>query len=226
MLIDHVGLKFFPTEDIFRIIGRLSFPIFAYFIAEGCRHTRNRAKRFFLIFFLGVLCETAYILYTHRLQGNILLTFSVSILLIYCLQLLKRCIASKRPVKIIFSSLLFVLATAAAYPLSRLLDLDYGFAGIILPLFVTLLDYKVGEAPACLMTLDRLPYRLFAFFIGLLLLVYTKGFSSLQAWSLLSILPISLYNGRLGSRRMKYGFYLFYPTHLLLLKLVAILIGR
>ena len=41
MFIDHVGVLFFPRVLFLRIIGRLAFPIFAYLIAEGCRHTNN-----------------------------------------------------------------------------------------------------------------------------------------------------------------------------------------
>ena len=48
MLIDHAGLLLFPRYKIFRIIGRLAFPIFAYLIAEGCRYTRNKLKHFLL----------------------------------------------------------------------------------------------------------------------------------------------------------------------------------
>ena len=46
MLIDHIGLVFFPGIEIFRIIGRISFPIFAFMIAEGCEHTENKKKYF------------------------------------------------------------------------------------------------------------------------------------------------------------------------------------
>lgn len=35
MLIDHIGVNLFPSVTILRVIGRLSFPIFAYMIAEG-----------------------------------------------------------------------------------------------------------------------------------------------------------------------------------------------
>ena len=55
MFIDHMGLMLFPHMDIFRIIGRLAFPIYAYCIAEGFRYTRNRLKYFLQIFILGVL---------------------------------------------------------------------------------------------------------------------------------------------------------------------------
>lgn len=41
MLIDHVGAKLLPQFFILRIIGRLSFPIFAYMVAVGAKRTRD-----------------------------------------------------------------------------------------------------------------------------------------------------------------------------------------
>ena len=52
MTCDHVGLQLFPDILIFRIIGRLAMPIYAFMIAEGCRHTRNRKKYLLLLWFL------------------------------------------------------------------------------------------------------------------------------------------------------------------------------
>ena len=46
MVVDHSGLMLFGDMSIMRIIGRLSFPIFAFMIAEGCKHTKNKVKYF------------------------------------------------------------------------------------------------------------------------------------------------------------------------------------
>ena len=48
MFIDHMGAVLFPGVMIFRILGRIAFPIFAFMIAEGCRYTKNRIKYFLL----------------------------------------------------------------------------------------------------------------------------------------------------------------------------------
>ena len=35
MLVDHIGVMLYPDIQLLRIIGRLSFPIFSFLIAEG-----------------------------------------------------------------------------------------------------------------------------------------------------------------------------------------------
>ena len=46
MFIDHMGFIFFPNITVFRIVGRIALPIYAFMIAEGCRYTRNKIKYF------------------------------------------------------------------------------------------------------------------------------------------------------------------------------------
>src|SRR5258706_7044420 len=41
MIIDHVGEFFFPQFFLLRVVGRLSFPLFAWLIANGAHHTKN-----------------------------------------------------------------------------------------------------------------------------------------------------------------------------------------
>lgn len=53
MLLDHAGILLFPRVTLFRILGRLAYPIYAYMIAEGCRYTRNKLRYFLMVFGLG-----------------------------------------------------------------------------------------------------------------------------------------------------------------------------
>lgn len=42
MVVDHVGMVFFPNENAFRLVGRLAMPLFAYLVAEGVHRTSHR----------------------------------------------------------------------------------------------------------------------------------------------------------------------------------------
>ena len=62
MLIDHAGLILFPSYGIFRVIGRIGFPLFAYFIAEGSHYTKRKLKRFIIILSMGIAYLLALLL--------------------------------------------------------------------------------------------------------------------------------------------------------------------
>ena len=49
------------------------------------------------------------------------------------------------------------------------------------------------------------------------------GYLSIELWSLTALVPIWLYNGQRGfsNRAVQYGFYAFYPIHILILSLIA-----
>ena len=85
MLCDHVALTFFPSSLLLRILGRISFPIFAYMIAEGCRYTKCRWKHFAMLFGLGAICQVVFLVAMNSWYMGILLTFSLSILTIYAI---------------------------------------------------------------------------------------------------------------------------------------------
>ena len=60
MLIDHIGAVFFPTVMGFRAIGRLSFPLFAFGIAQGVTYTSDFKKYFSRILISAVLSQPIY----------------------------------------------------------------------------------------------------------------------------------------------------------------------
>lgn len=212
MLIDHMGLMFFPQYPIFRVIGRLAFPIFAFFIAEGCHYTKNRLRYFLSIFLLGAICQTVYYVFAHDTYLNILLTFSCAIPMIYLLQEWK---ARQNHVFL----LPFAAAVALVFILNRHIVMDYGFWGVMAPVFSALSYPPRGQKPG------RVHHWLciIGFAIGLLLLALESG--GVQYYSLLTLPLLALYSGKRGKSNYKYAFYLFYPLHLAALQAIAWLLN-
>ena len=83
MTCDHVGKLLLPQVMMLQIIGRLAFPIFAYMIAEGCYYTRSRAKYLRNIAAVALLCQIVYFVAMGSLYQCIMVTFSLSVLLIF-----------------------------------------------------------------------------------------------------------------------------------------------
>jgi hypothetical protein len=60
-VIDHIGLVFFPDVALYRLIGRLSFPLFAWTIANGAYHTHNPQDYFMRLCLFAALSQVPYI---------------------------------------------------------------------------------------------------------------------------------------------------------------------
>lgn len=210
MTLDHIGLTFFPNIALFRILGRLAFPLFAYMIAEGCRYTRSRTRYLLSVAGLGAICQLVYLIAMGSLYQCILITFSLSIGLIYLLDY-----AMQRTDKL--WPLIYLIGLAAVWFLSEELPgllprsdyaIDYGFFGILLPVCIYIARHR---KQAILHT-----------GLGLLCLCLVSG--GLQ-WYCLAALPLlMLYNGQRGKLRMKNLFYIYYPLHLVVIYLVSCLI--
>lgn len=82
MLLDHLGaVGFFggSTNLVMRYIGRISFPIFAYLLATGFRHTKNKEKHIIGLGFFAALSEVPFDLvhgaFYYPQSQNVLWTF-------------------------------------------------------------------------------------------------------------------------------------------------------
>ncbi|MUL38147.1 TraX family protein [Gloeocapsopsis sp. AAB1 = 1H9] len=80
MAIDHVGIVFFPNILIFRVIGRLSFPLFAWLLAQGERYTRSFPRYLKRLVLLGLLSQPLYFLALSGTKLNILFTLSLGLI--------------------------------------------------------------------------------------------------------------------------------------------------
>ena len=222
MFIDHMGLLFFPQALFLRVIGRLAFPIFAFFIAEGCRYTAHPLRRFLTMFLMGLVCEAIGIVFTGAWYGNILLTFSCSILLISLLQAWKRSLCGTDRNRQFLTFAAFFAAAALIGLLISRVGIDYGFPGVMCPVLISLFDMREGEAPDSLQKFSHPAVKPAVTAVSLLL-VCLQSVHAIQYFSLFALPILALYNGKPGNRRTKLGFYLFFPLHLLLLGGIALL---
>ncbi len=220
MLVDHVGFLLFPQYKILRILGRISLPLFAFMLAEGCKYTKNKLKHFLLLFGVAALCQIVYYIYDDgNLKMSILVTFSLAVLCIYALQYFKKCLFSEEKIYIkIISGILFIATIATTYIFCLNFDVDYGFWGCMLPVFVSFFDFKDVDVPDKLKVLDNHYVKLALLIIGLAFLPLSTGMGKIQYYAYLAIIPLLLYNGQKGKLKLKYFFYIFYPLHLVILE--------
>ena len=211
MLIDHMGLLLFPQYGIMRILGRLAFPLYAFCIAEGFYYTRDRKRYFLQIFVLGLLCQIVYFIADGSMCLGVLIAFSMSILLMWALDEVKKALAAKDGT--MKAAAIFVLSLAAVAALCHFMTVDYGFVGILLPVLAFASDKKW--------------VRLGLFSLGLAALcavIQVSGGLDVQWWAMAALPLLALYNGKPGKYRMKYFFYIFYPAHLAVLYLIAMFV--
>ena len=201
MTIDHIGKIFFPSMSIFKILGRISFPIFAYMIAEGWKYTSNRIRYFSVIFSMGILYLFVYYVLFSLIYVNVFLVYSFSVLLIWTIEyaLKKKGLHYVLPI-LLFACIVFMTSIEYVVP-NSLFFVDYGLIGILLAVVIYFCSSKISKL--C--------------FLYLLLCVLSLIYGGVQFFCLFSIAFLILYNGNRGKYNMKSFFYIYYPLHLVVL---------
>lgn len=211
MLLDHIGAVLVPGYAL-RIIGRLAFPIFCFLLAEGVHYTQNPRKYLLRLGIGVILSELPFDLalfggWTWWYQ-SVMVT-----LLLGAMALMSMNRVQNRMVKV-----LILLAFAF---LAELFQTDYAGGGVLM----------VG-----LFGLTRdLPHRKLVQLLGMYLLcrwiipaAYVPFMGRpvvIEMFAILALIPIWLYSGKkvTSSKWVQWAFYLFYPVHLWILYLIAIL---
>jgi hypothetical protein len=121
MLIDHIGAAFYPDQWGWRIIGRLSFPIYAYCIVIGYRHTKNMKQYMKRLFLIAIVSQYPYMIVFNTWGLNVVGTLLLSLIVLVGLE------RYKKPIQI----LMIVGATSVVL---EALDFSYGMYGLLLVL--------------------------------------------------------------------------------------------
>jgi len=199
MVFDHVGDNFFPQLIWMRVVGRIAMPIFAFCVAEGFIHTRNRLRYLRRMGVFALVSEIPFDLvtagkaleFTHQ---NIMVTFFWAILALLCFE--KILSGGKKPGRIALGAAVLLLAMGG----SLLLGMDYNALAVGL----IFLFYLLRNKALPLRQIAGMAYHALLRNVG----IYWFG--------LLGFVPLFCYNGRRG-RGLKWLFYVFYPGHLLLI---------
>lgn len=146
MLIDHVGLLFFPGEVLWRVIGRIAFPIYAYALVQGHVHTSNYRKYAIRLFLIAALSQIPYQLAFDTNGLNVVATLFVSSLVL-------RMLDSAKP------GPLSAVIIAGVCVIMEVLPFDYGAYGLLL---VLIFKYA-GQGKAVVMHLLLNVVYLFAY---------------------------------------------------------------
>lgn len=220
MLMDHVGLYLFADQRAImwplRLAGRLAFPFFAFFIVIGYRHTRDVSRYFARLFLLGVV-SWFVITWLEGSPPN-----QLNILFTLCLGLVAIAAYERNP-----SWWIPVLCLLAA----ELGRVEYGAMGVLL-IFSMHRLYDQRQRFLLVSGLILLLLLSVNLLIDILLSnLYTKWTWSwllaehptavFQPFSIVSLWLICRYNGQMGwhTSWLQCAFYLFYPLHLMAIKL-------
>lgn len=220
MTIDHLGLALFPNLLILRIIGRLSFPIFAYSLVEGYIYTQNRENYFKRLFVFAIVSmipfaflvngftkfsSTLYVfLYMPQIMfiGHLDIGFTF-ILGFISLITIDRIKADKRN---IFNYIGLILILA----LAKILGVDYGIYGVLL---IILFYIFRGKKQNLIISLFILPITM----VHINHLTITTLY---QCFAVLSIPIIFALKDNDVNKKVKLPktfFYVFYPVHITIL---------
>ncbi len=256
MLFDHVGLVFGGQIEwlwIFRIVGRIAFPIFAFQLAVGYTKTHNLFAYYFRLLVFALVSQLPFYLMIHcgfvktltpDMTGAVLQNaylggagfnmagLSLNILFTLVMGLLAITVYDR-----VRSAPIPTAKRKETRSFYRFLNFCLGIVAVLPLLYIAQrLNMDYG-ARGVLLILAFYIGRKHKWSLALAMVLYTLtrlpaliGATTAMdvLWNLgqlLALVPILLYTGKQGSRKGRFVFYTFYPVHMaLLIVLYAILV--
>jgi len=188
MVIDHVGLIW--NLEPLQIIGRLSFPMFAWVFAQNWKRPGEKKALIKRLIGFGLLSHVPYILAFWRLEGNIMLTFTIAAV---CFGYIRKSTENKR-----------ILILALGLIGAEFSGTGYGWYGVACPLLMLSLKEQGSRM----------------WWIGWIVtnIIYaTTSGSFIQLFAILTPVVLAYHNpekDRQPTAIEKKFFYYFYPIHL------------
>ncbi|MCL2621078.1 MAG: conjugal transfer protein TraX [Defluviitaleaceae bacterium] len=232
MVLNHIVIAWWEIIPLWLAIpmyatGGLTFPIMAYFVVEGYKHTSNLKKYILRLLIFGVISIPFHVLTFGFLGLNIMFTIIVGILCIL--------LYDKMKIRPLFWILFVVIALLTTFPIF----FDWAIIGVVAVLLTHIIKNEKARriVPAVVSGVFMLLFSL----LGILgtSTPYTQvEIAGLPGYDielmvvstvfivgcLVAAFLLKNFNGQRG-KRMKWLFYSFYPLHLAVLGIVALLMG-
>ena len=215
MLMDHSRILF-PNASWLNYIGRLALPIFCYLIVEGFYHTHSIRKYATRLLCFAIVSQIPYMLCVYKSLSwnglNVLFTLLIGLLVIAIIDCYKFN-------KAIYMVSIIVVTMGGQY-LAKTFNSDGCYVAVYMMVCFYVFRNKHLLQFLSMVIINghlTLSLNLTTIAIGQIAIPIQR-----QLLAVFALIPIWLYNGRKGisNRYIQYGFYAFYPIHLMLLWIV------
>ncbi len=220
MVLDHIWATLVSGNDWMTYLGRLTFPIFAFLISEGFIHTSNVKKYILRLLGFALVSEIPFNLFYggswfYPYHQNVMFTLLLGLLAIVVVDKARKEKNAKAIIKAVLLLIPISLGAFIGFP-------DYGFWG-----YLTVIMFYLFRGFRFAWILQLAGMILLHFVLpegqNLIVELFGKTFEfPLQSFAVLALIPIWLYNGKKGKggKILQYGFYAFYPVHMIILYLI------
>lgn len=244
MLCDHICMTLLNNKVWLHLIGRASFPIFAFMAVEGYYHTKDLKKYLLRLFVFALIAEVPFDLmcagiFVYPFQQNALFTYILGILGILVIDQTKKIKSPfvKYPVFAVTALLMWIVL----FVLGQITMVDYFGGGIVMilsfylfredRLFSFKIEYKEKWMSVCMRIINMIMQFALVYYIAAEMIsglcynvvIFGRTYELVaESFGVFALIPIWLYRGRKGidSKAFKYFCYAFYPLHIALLVLI------
>ena len=214
MVLDHLWAAVVPGNLWMTCVGRLAFPIFAFQLCEGYRHTGDFQRYCLRLLVFALLSEIPFNLFyagslIFPFHQNVMFTLLLGLLAIRQADMLRREEGIKKKSLRCLALLLIFAGGVALFP-------DYGLMGVMTVLcFFVFRDHRLFQL-AAMAVLNIFAFKGQTIPVSLGALAFDFP---IQGFALLALPLIWLYNGEKGpgGKGLRLFWYIFYPLHMLAL---------
>lgn len=202
MIIDHIGLLFFPQSLVLRLLGRVSMPFYAYCIARGIKHTKDYKNYLKRVLLIAVLSEIPFCIMVKEIRLNICFLWVIGIWFIVNLEKFE---SIKIKIALSLITLFFV----------SLLNIDYGIYGLA---YLTIIYFSLFKE------IKKIGLGIYASWgiLHLITMILNFDLGIMQIFTLPAIAIIEICNKYHLEKKQFNNVCIqyFYPIHMIILLLI------